>query len=82
MGGSNHAIMGDAVILESRPALFEILWTDGSRDLFQIKMISSSSSSDEEWRTKGVEFKIIDEGERENKSKESKQETVSIGWIF
>ena len=51
-------------------------------DLFQIKMISSSSSSDEEWRKKGVEFKIIDEGERENKSKESKQETVSIGWIF
>ena len=53
-------------------------------------MSSNSSSSDEEWRKKGVEFKIIDEGERENKSKESKialslisyQKQLVFFWIF
>ena len=51
--------------LESRP-WFEIprilqIW---QLDQFQIRenKMSSSSNSDEEWRKKGVEFKIIDEG--------------------
>ena len=29
--------------------------------------MDSSSNSDDEWRKKGVEFKIIDEGEKKKK---------------
>ena len=62
--------MVDTVILESRP-LFEILWIDGIKDSVMINcrldkgwfaMGSNNSNSDEEWRKRGVEFKIIDEG--------------------